>query len=58
VAASIAPIEGTDIPVLYYHFPGVYNDDFDLLPMLAMLVERCPNVVGAKLAGVSDLKVG
>ena len=57
VAAALAPVEGTDMPVLYYHFPGVYNDDFELLPLLSTLVEVCPNVVGAKLAGVGDMKV-
>lgn len=57
VSASVAPLEGTDIPVFYYHFPGVYNDDFPLLELLAELSTVCPNLVGAKVAGVTDMAV-
>lgn len=57
VSATVEALQTTKIPVFYYHFAAVYNDDFPLLEMLSMLSKTCPNLVGAKISGVSDLDV-
>lgn len=55
IVATLRPLHGTAIPVFYYHFPAVYNDDFPLLEMLESLRKVCPNLIGAKISGVSNL---
>jgi len=56
VAAAIAPCHGA-LPVFYYHFPRLYNDNFPAPELLATLRTRCPEVVGAKLAGLAESDV-
>eukprot|EP00040_Diaphanoeca_grandis_P042996 m.266620 g.266620 ORF g.266620 m.266620 type:complete len:327 (-) comp68442_c0_seq1:22-1002(-) len=57
ITAAIQPIVGTAMPAFYYHFPSLYRDDFPLMEMVIALREACPNMVGAKIAGVGDLEL-
>jgi dihydrodipicolinate synthase/N-acetylneuraminate lyase len=40
-----------DTPAFYYHYPGVYRDEFDLCELFERARHSCPNLCGCKLSG-------
>jgi dihydrodipicolinate synthase/N-acetylneuraminate lyase len=42
-----------NLPALYYSYPSIYNDDFELDKLLRAVRDACPTVIGAKLSGAA-----